>query len=118
MFAATCPLFGVESPASTSLMIVNKAEPMQISRFVRRPESLCLHSRSTPMTPPIAHDASKRRVAVPESSICSSEEKWISLGNITTPEYSCCVFILHLANAHETAQVRLFHRSGVNTVDW
>ena len=62
MFDATCPLFGLFSPASTMESIVNSAAPMQISMLVRRPEALCRRSRSIPMMPPIAHAISRRKV--------------------------------------------------------
>ena len=41
MLDATCPLFGLASPASTAESNVKNAAPMQISRFVRTPAAIC-----------------------------------------------------------------------------
>ena len=77
MFDATCPRFGLLSPASTADMIVNSAAPMQISMLVRSPEALCRHSRSNPMTAPIAHAINMRVVVPCEKAIWSIVLKWV-----------------------------------------
>jgi hypothetical protein len=71
MFDAICARFGLTSPAITEDSIVNIAAPMQISMFVRSPEALCRHSRSTPTTAPIAHAISSRVVVPCEYATCS-----------------------------------------------
>jgi hypothetical protein len=63
------------TPASTGLITVNSAEPMQIRMFVRRPESLCRHSRSIPTAPPIAQAINSRCAEARDSSNCSTVEK-------------------------------------------
>src|SRR6185312_11031656 len=95
MLEATCPLFGLASPASTAERSVKKAAPRHIRRLVRTPADLRLYSRSSPMTPPRTDAATSRGTAPLNTTTCWNQLK----SNGAEMEANVVLMALTLADA-------------------